>query len=152
MNTIEKLEMADRLIEILESGKMISLQWDSETQTTTAAIAGTGFSRFGHLDAIRACVDFTRDLEGSPGISETAEALAKADAKHAASPIVEIGPSAHCSCGSLRGLIIQRPAACLSTWQKGSIQIDNLPELWAEGQPGEIGTCPECGKAYKFGA
>lgn len=149
MNSIEKMEMADRILEILESGKMISLAWDSRTKTTTAAIAGSGFSRFGHLEAVRACVDFLRDLGGNPSIAETAGALEEADAKHAASPIVETGPDAHCACGSKAPLVGFRSIKVDVDWQMGIMRpVDNVEDITPKS--GEIFACPDCGKHYKF--
>lgn len=149
MNTIEKIEMADRICEILASGKMVSLAWDPETGNTTGAIAGTGYSRNSHLEAVRACVDFLRDLSGESSINESADQLAKADAKHAASPIVETGPDAHCACGSKAPLVAFRSIKVDVDWQMGIMRpVDNVQDITP--RKGELFACPDCGKHYTF--
>lgn len=166
MNSIEKMEMADRIFEILANGFSIRIfklwkmervePWvychvqsndlrDTPEQNQRVTKGDTP------LEAIRKASNIVQYITGQPSITEAADLAQAEDAKHESSPIVEIGPNARCSCGSKRPLLVQRNINFDVDWEMGIMRsVDDLEFITRH--PGEIGTCPDCGKAYKFGA
>lgn len=91
--------------------------------------------------------DIRRHLD-QPTRAQELEALLAADASHAAAPPVNIGPDASCGCGSRKPLVSQGRILARHSWATGGVFIDPNETGF---KPGEIGTCPDCGRNYTFG-
>jgi hypothetical protein len=104
-------------------------------------------------EALGKAVDFIRVSCGKPTREEEIAALLAADASHAAAPPVSIGPDARCGCGSQKSLIVVRHFTFCVDWEgKAWIPFENDSDRKLAVKPGEIGTCPDCGRNYTFGA
>jgi hypothetical protein len=106
------------------------------------------------IDALGHVVDAIRRLRGEPTREAELAKMLEANNSHVAAPPVELGPDAACGCGSRSPLIVERKVNVFIDWRKGNAFVpgDAIAELAAEGQPGEIGRCPDCGNFYTFGA
>jgi hypothetical protein len=99
--------------------------------------------------ALGLVADSIRHQRGEPSREEELAKMLEDDDSHAAAPPVEVGPNASCTCGSRRRLKIERKIQVSASWETGQIIsffVSNPP------QPGEIGTCPDCGRHWTFRA
>lgn len=117
--------------------------WNEET-TPFTVLGATSI-----VEALGLIVDMLRKHRGEPSRAEELEAMLAADASHADAPPVNIGPDASCGCGSRKPLQIKRPMLIHACWYGYSFW-DN-PKDPCDPKPGEIGTCPDCGRNYTFG-
>ncbi len=161
MNTLEKMEFAELVLEIIS--KKHSLLIDQITQPASPELpdAVTVFaygentrvpkgSRFGLLSGLRFIVDNIRKERGEPSREETANAAGLEDISHAKSPAIELGPDACCACGSKEPLEVMVHAVRLYDWKTGGPQSRWM--LAPASEPGQIGTCRDCGKSYRLPA
>lgn len=100
--------------------------------------------------ALGLVVDSIRHQRGEPSREEELAKMLEDDDSHAAAPPVELGPDASCHCGSRKPLEITRKMLIHAEWS-GYSYWDN-PKDPCDPKPGEIGTCPDCGRNYTFGA
>lgn len=161
MNTFEKMEMAELILEIISKNHSLVIDRITQPESPELPDALTVFaygenpttpkgSRFGFLSGLRFIVDNIRKERGEPSREETASEAQAEDITHAQSPAVELGPDAHCLCGSVKPLEVFVHAVRLYDWKTGGPK--SLWMLAPESQPGQIGTCPDCGKAYRLPA
>lgn len=163
LSTAEKVEIVDLIEEITKrenslvferviriGGRRVSsCDW---LEVSAYAVDSPGkLSREGLLPALRFIADAIRKERGEPSLAEELAAMIEADQTFADSPIVETGEGAACACGSKLPLRLERRVGLAVPWD-GSQGIPVMPpKLWAKPEPGEIGTCPACGKSYRFG-
>lgn len=109
--------------------------------------------------ALGLVADSIRHQRGEPSRAEELAKMLEDDDSHAAAPPVELGPNAACHCGSQRPLVLLRTFKFFVPWSDGLAYCPaNVmrAELDLRGynapQPGEIGTCQDCGRNYTFGA
>lgn len=160
MNTFEKIEMAELILEIMSKDNSLCFQRSARFSqygppeileiSANAEYPTIGkMSRNGYLPALRFIVDKLRAERGEPSREETAAQAEKEDISHAESPPVAFGPGAACSCGSRKGLTFSTVVPAWVDWIGG--------KAWTHArtfhpQPGAIGSCRDCGKSYRFGA
>jgi len=162
--TLEQIEFATLIDELIAKGQRVEIEkvesLDGRKGFRVSHVIRHAGSKRGEvedspLEAVRSIVDRLREEAGEPTLAESANASQLADEQHAASPLVEIGTGAACSCGSRKPLIMERRIKLEVPWQTGKPELDRVFGLMGiEGIPGggEIGTCPDCGKSYRFGA
>ena len=106
-------------------------------------------------DKLEEAVDAIRAKRGEPSVEEEVATLLKEDSEFAALPPFFFGPKAACVCGSREPLQINFTTKWGVDWGTGcfvtdSIYISDSQRLTPK--PGEIMTCPDCGKSYRASA
>lgn len=104
------------------------------------------------VEALRKTVDEIRRICGKPSLEEELAKMLEEDALHADAQPVTLGPLACCHCGSRRPLEVTRSIVLHLDWADGWPVDGPRVESINPGQPGEIGTCPDCGRHYTFQA
>lgn len=131
-----------------EGSRMVNAEcWNEEYTPSCISGAATIAEALGFL------VDSIRRHRGEPSREEELVALLAADASHAAAPPVAIGPNARCGCGSSLPLMFEKSYTfkLVRAWDNGETCFaEHPPEIKIE--PGDIGTCLKCGRAYTLSA
>jgi hypothetical protein len=134
-----------------EPSRMVSVEVYNPDESRLDGIMADGECL---LECFGVIVDAIRRRRCEPTRAQELEKMLADDAKHAAAPPVEIGPDACCGCGSNAGLWIERKDKGRVSWDRGVI-VETGSDFFVSGEhpkPGEIGTCPDCGSHYTFGA
>jgi len=96
-------------------------------------------------EALRKAVDVSRYIIGKPSLDRELDDLIAANERHART-VVTTGPNASCTCGSKNPLTVDRKITLRIPWTGEGVDVD----LGDTPKPGEIGTCPDCGRSYTF--
>jgi hypothetical protein len=161
MKNKENQEIGELIAEIVSANAQISIH-ENNSPAFVAVLRGSDFGLYPHgvaftggniPAALRQAANWVRKYRGEPPLADPSEL-----------PTVETGDDASCACGSRRALIVELGTAqAFIPWNRsrtlGRVQChgQNLSygskvESFAKIQPGEIGTCVDCGKQYRFGA
>lgn len=146
---LDQLGMPNLSIDVDDTGthRFVSVTVDCRDNKTQCG--GTGATM---IEALEATVNCVRELAGLPSLEDEVASLLEADAKHGKALVVT-GPDACCAhCGSERSLHVVRHFTFLVDWKTGDAWMpwENKADAEINVKPGEIGTCPDCGKSYTF--
>lgn len=158
MKNSEHLEIGKLLEEITGKG-FSELQTDVNDEGPSRVVSVEAFNPDeSRLDGIGAdgeslvecfviIVDAIRRRRGEPSLAEEAANIVEPE-------IAKFGrvEGIGCWCGSCKPLVVERKYKSGFGWQTGGL-------VWSEAggqvsgiQPGEIGSCPDCGKQYRLRA
>jgi hypothetical protein len=98
-------------------------------------------------EALRKAVDVSRYIIGKPSLDRELDDLIAANERHART-VISTFPNAACSCGSRSNLTLERKIKFGLSWETGICPM--VPFVDRNPKPGEIGTCPDCGRSYTF--
>jgi hypothetical protein len=162
----EEKEIGELVLEIIRKPRKMQIKpisfgfWQVTLFHDTGSLHMTSERTPDLVQALGNIVDRLRKERGEPTRAQELEKMLADDSTHAAAPPVEIGPDACCGCGSKNPLIVERKLRLEFPWDgsdawinEGTGLYENLnDDIMAERKPGEIGTCPDCGRHYTFGA
>lgn len=148
-------ELGSMVAEILQRGFSVEIQNGFKGKVLVrsekhwARISETEETYF---EALGVMIDRLREKAGEPTRAQELAALVEIDRKHADAPPVELGKDACCSnCGCRAPLQITRKIKYEVSWRNGRILASDSCLMAGElPEPGEIGTCHDCGVHYRF--